>query len=158
MATDKTRADIEAGRRPRYRLFYQYHDGDQLKVGEVFGAPWGVDDASIKERSSKATGEARERFLAQRGRNDAANDAERAGEAAAARALEETVGPDWMKARAAEGARELGRSEAATIRKQPDEKPAASDPVIDPMTLPDSPGLTRKRTINQAVWGDDAAD
>ncbi|AWC25593.1 hypothetical protein CO731_05092 [Aminobacter sp. MSH1] len=158
LATDKTRADIEAGRRPRYRLFYQYRDGDQVKVGEVFGAPWGVDDASIKDRSAKASGAARERFLAERGRNDAANTAESAGEAAANRALEETVGPDWMKARAAEGARELGRSEAATIRRQSDEKPAEPEATIDPMTLPDSPGMARKRTINNAVWGDDAAN
>lgn len=158
LATDKTRADIEAGRRPRYRLFYQYRDGDQMKVGEVFGAPWGVDDASIKDRSAKASGVARERFLAERGRNDAANDAARAGEAAAERALVETPGPDWMKARAAEGARELGRSEAATIRRQTDEKPAEPEPAIDPMTLPDSPGMARKRTINNAVWGDDAAN
>ncbi|CAI2936242.1 hypothetical protein [Aminobacter niigataensis] len=154
LASDKTRADIEAGRRPRYRLFYQYRDGDQLKVGEVYGAPWGIDPASVKKRSDEASGAARERFLAERGRNDAANDAERSGEAAAERALIETPGPDWMKARAAEGARELGRSEADTIRRQTvDEKPAA--PAPGPMTLPDSPGMARKRTINKAVWGDD---
>ena len=157
LASDKTRADIEAGRLPRYRLFYQYRDGDQLKVGEVFGAPWGIDPASVKKRSAEASGAARERFLAERGRNDAANDAERSGEAAAERALVETPGPDWMKARAAEGARQLARSEADSIRRQSvDEKPAA--PAPGPITLPDSPGMARKRTINNAVWGDDAAN
>ncbi|MBA8910144.1 hypothetical protein [Aminobacter ciceronei] len=163
LASDKTRADIEAGgvkagRPPRYRLFYQYTEGGQVQYDEVLGPPWGVTPATIKELSDKAAGEAKERFLATRGRNDAANDAERAGEAAAARALDETVGPDWMKARAAEGARELGRSEAATIRRQPSDVPAAPGPIIDPKTLPDSPGMARKRTIDKAVWGDDAAD
>jgi hypothetical protein len=148
LASDKTRADIEAKRPPRYRLFYQYTSGGQTQFSEVFGPPWGVDAATFKRYSDKLG----KLSMAERARQDAASDATRAGDAAAMRALEATVGPDWMKARAAEAARELGRSQSETIRKRPLETPAK--PTFDPEKLP----ITFGHAMNDAMWSDDAAD
>lgn len=158
LATDKTRADIEAGRRPRYRLFYQYQDGEQMRFDEVPGV-WGVAPSELKERSTKAAGEAKERFLATHSRSTAANDIERASRAEADQMLTDPSRPDWLKAMRATTTLEQGAMEAADVRAGKDRQPAAAEPEqapIDPLTLPDSPGMVRKRTINNAVWSDDA--
>ncbi len=164
LATDKTRADIEAGgvkagRPPRYSLFYQYTDGGQTKYDEVLGPPWGVKPATIKELSDKAAADAKERFLAQRERNKSATDVERAAVTEADQLLADPSRPDWLKAMRATTVMQQGEMEADDIRAVRDKTPAPTPgPIIDPKTLPDSPGMARKRTIDKSVWGDDAAN
>jgi hypothetical protein len=154
IVSDKaTRADIEMGRPPRYRLFYQYQENGQTRFDEVFEGLWGMDGKELKTLGSTAQENARNRFLQTRTRNDTANQVERDAAVEAERALDETVGPDWMKANAAAAARERGRMDADTVRAGvPVVEPAAPEP-IDPATLPDTPGMARKRTIDRAVWG-----
>ena len=154
LATDKTRADIEgggvkAGHPPRYRLFYQYTSGGQTQYDEVLGPPWGVDTATLQKYSDKAG----KRSIAEHARQEEASDVERAAPADVSRALEETVGPDWMKARAAEAAREQALSKAAAIRKRPLE---GTTPPVKPTFDPEKLPVTFGHAMNDAMWSDDA--
>lgn len=155
LASDKTRADIEAKRPPRYRLFYQYTSGGQTQFSEVFGPPWGVDASTIKELGDKAAAGAKESFLAQRTRNDTANDVERAAVAEADQLLADPSRPDWLKAMRATTVMQQGEMEADDIRAVRDKKPAPTPgPIIDPKTLP----VTFGHAMNDAMWSDDAAN
>lgn len=135
--TAQTRADIEMGRAPRYRLFYQYSEDGQTKFDEVLGKGWGVDAKSLqKSRDADKT-----KFLRTHERDDAANQIERDANARAEKALEETPGPDWMKARAAEAERERGKVQADTFRATPDA--VLSDEPQKPQ-LGDDPEVARR--------------
>lgn len=112
LADRDTVADMQAGRPPRYRLFYTYttQDGYQL-ADEVVGS-WGIDKETLKAIQGKA----RASFLSESNKAVAAEQRRSDENAAAERAMTETVGPDWMKAKAGEAARER-------MRQQPEPRP-----------------------------------
>lgn len=102
----ETRDDIEAKRLPRYELVYQYLQDGQPLTDVVFGL-WSVGGGQIKElekRADDAKATAFDRLVQDA---DAAIDTRAKADAAADRAFQDTVGPDWMKARAADHAREF---------------------------------------------------
>lgn len=94
----QTRADIEMGRPPRYRLFYQFRENGQTMFDEVLGPPWGVDAATL----DRATNEGQERFLATHARDSEANAIEREGQDRAREIIDDPSRQDWIKAREAE--------------------------------------------------------
>ncbi len=117
LPTAQTRADVEAGRLPRYRLFYMYEQDGQTRINEATLGPWGIDRETVQGLARDASQKRRSEFMQRRvwsveeadrrARNAAMEDA---AIPAAERALEETVGPDWMRARAAEAEMERGRA------------------------------------------------
>lgn len=126
----RTRADIEAGRPPRYRLFYQYEENGQTLFDEVFAGPWGIEASAIDGMVGAERDATRMQFEQRREQASTEADIMRAGEAGAQRALDQTVGPDWMKARQAEAERERARMRAGETRSVP-ELPTA-EPVVAP--------------------------
>lgn len=132
-----TRGDIDAKRPPRYRLFYTYeHDGQQM-VDEVLGAPWGVDAAGVEAATAKAQAGIGAQFDQARQKASTSINDFKAGEAAAQKALDETPGPSWMKARAAEMARERARQDAGERRMKAQQQPKAEPGSNIPTDLPD---------------------
>lgn len=122
-ADENTRADIQNGRPPRYRLFYQYQEDGQTRYDEVFAGPWGLPEADIKTRMDEQRQSQRRDFDERRATAERAAAVRDESGAAADTALDETVGPDWMRARAAEAAREGGRTSADQI--EADNRPEA---------------------------------
>lgn len=106
LADAETRADIENGRPPRYRLWYQFKEDGQTRYDEVFAGPWGVGEADIKTLMDSQQQSQRQQFDDRRAEAERTIRADTEAGAAADAAYDETVGPDWMRARAAEGARE----------------------------------------------------
>lgn len=114
LADHETVADVQAGRPPRYRLFYTYsQDGYEL-ADEVVGS-WGIDTATLKQIQGKA----KSSFISESNKAVAAGQRRSDENAAAERALSETVGPDWMKAKSAEAARERARMQGEPRPEQP---------------------------------------
>ena len=68
-----------------------------------------MGDDDIKTMMDGQRQSQRNEFEERRTAAERSNSANAEADAAADAALEETVGPDWMRARAAEGARERGR-------------------------------------------------
>lgn len=66
LASKETRADIEMGRPPRYRLFYQYTEDGQTKFDEVFAGLWGMEASDLQGRVKADKEAARQKFLDQR--------------------------------------------------------------------------------------------
>lgn len=155
LATDKTRADIEAGgvkagRPPRYSLFYQYTSGGQTQYDEVLGPPWAVDTATLQKYSDKAG----ERSIAERARKDAVNDVVRASRADAEKVLAaDPSAPDWLKAMRATTILQQGAMDADDLRiKQKEDQQQAEPAPVDPNALP----VTFGHAMNDAMWSDDA--
>jgi hypothetical protein len=105
-----TARDIRAGLPPRYAVFYR-KDG---KI-ERFNVPFYADTTEMKkqfeEKKANSIRQSEGRMIENRERSI------REGEAAQD-ALENTVGPDWMKARAAEQARERVRQDEEMQRRE----------------------------------------
>ena len=137
-ADENTRADIQNGRPPRYRLFYQFTEDGQTRIDEVFAGPWGLGDDDIKTVLDGQRQSQRNEFEERRTAAERSNAASAEADAVAETALDETVGPDWMRARAAEGARERGRS-APTA-------PAARAETVDDTEQQRREYLERERT------------
>lgn len=91
----ETDRDIKAGRPARYRVFYE-KDG----VLEQYNFPFAADPAEANQRFKANKTEERQQSEQRSIDNRTRSQAERK---AVDDALSETVGPDWMKARAAEG-------------------------------------------------------
>lgn len=111
MADQQTRSEIEANKPPKYRLFYSYEQDGMTVADEVVGGRWGIDGKSLSGRMEEAQrnrGSALvDMFRATRKRMDEIRDID----ARVRKVGEETVGPDWMKAKAEEAERERLRME-----------------------------------------------
>lgn len=135
----RTRRDISAGIPPRYRLFYTYQENGQTLTDEVISdaGPWGMREQDITELVKRDAMSRKERGDAIRSGEAAAGQIERQGEIDATRAIEETTGPDWMKAKAAEAVREKARQDAEEARKrsrikvEPPISPIDDEPAAD---------------------------
>lgn len=121
-----TRGDIEAGRPPRYQLWYTYTQDGQQMSDVVLGAPWGLSKADIDTAVAKGQAALGVKATAASAADNANNDAAKAQDAAAEKALKDTVGPAWMKARAAEAAREQLRMQQGEQRMKPKPDPGAN--------------------------------
>jgi len=119
LADAQTRADVEMGRPPRYRLFYQYTKEGQAQFDEVVGAPWGLDTKATEERALSERQRAKKAFLDDRQRNAEADDIKDKSKAEADRIIADPAQPDWLKAMRAQNAMTLGEMEAAEKRKSP---------------------------------------
>jgi hypothetical protein len=127
-----TRSDIESGKPPRYQLWYTYQQDGQTMSDVVLGAPWGLSKADVDH--AVATGQDRlgAQLIERTNADNAKNDAMKAEDAAADRAMKDTVGPAWMKARAAETAREQLRMQAGEQRMRARPDPGANIPADIP--------------------------
>lgn len=119
----RTRADIEMGRSPRYRLFYQYTEDGQTKFDEVLSGLWGVDAEAVQ----KASNENRARFLAVQERDAAANEIEREADERAREIATDPTREGWIKALDVEGEIVRGRTKAHALRAQEDAEEAVPD-------------------------------
>jgi GH24 family phage-related lysozyme (muramidase) len=103
----ETEADFNADRPARYEVWYRETAGGNL---ERYNLPFFADEDVQRAADAEARRTGLEESEARRQENMRAEEERRArqsgADVAAERALSETVGPDWMKARAAEGARE----------------------------------------------------
>lgn len=108
--TKETADDIRLGQPPRYRLMFQRQDGVWDAVpGQLFS----VSSDEIKNMMQSDS----------KKRLDAAKAAHQQlinEQAASDKALNTTVGPDWMKARAAEAARERQKMDASGAQMDQD--------------------------------------
>lgn len=95
LETDK---DIRAGRLPAYRLMY-VKDGKLETFPLAYAPDPSQEKVKAKENAAKAVQDAEARMI--ENRNMAMQEQQ-----AADQAMQQTVGPDWMKARAAETARD----------------------------------------------------
>ncbi|MER8793970.1 hypothetical protein NKH75_07145 [Mesorhizobium sp. M0984] len=112
--TAQTRADIEANRPPRYRLFYQYSEDGQTRFDEVLSGPWGVDAAEMQ----KVSDETGAKFKHDLKVDDEANDIER-GAAAKAEAINEDPNTqDFIRALNSEATIGAGRVQADLHRQE----------------------------------------
>lgn len=132
----QTRADIEMGRPPRYRLFYQFRENGQTMFDEVLGPPWGVDAATL----DRATNEGQERFLATHTRDSEANEIEREGQDRAREIIDDPSRQDWIKAREAEAEMLGSRFNADQHRANADEEV----PQAGGLSLSDDPEVERR--------------
>lgn len=112
--TAETRADVEMGRPPRYRLFYQYTEDGQTMFDEVFAGLWGMEKQEVDSMISADRQQTKAAFIERRGLQGAANDMMRSGENEVRRILSEPGNPD-VKAAAAEAARYKAQLEATGI-------------------------------------------
>lgn len=117
-----TRSDIQMGRPPRYRLFYQYTEDGQKRFDEVDGV-WGMDVKAVDDKSLTDRQRAKKQFTDQRSDNDAANDIKRKSQAEADKFIADPNQPDWLKAMRAQNALTLGEMESRERRK-----PKAAEP------------------------------
>ncbi|MER8455857.1 D-Ala-D-Ala carboxypeptidase family metallohydrolase [Mesorhizobium sp. M1300] len=112
--TAQTRADIEANRPPRYRLFYRYSEDGQTRFDEVLSGPWGVDAAEMQ----KVSDETGAKFKHDLKVDDEANDIER-GAAAKAEAINEDPNTqDFIRALNSEATIGAGRVQADLHRQE----------------------------------------
>lgn len=154
LADAQTRADIERGRPPRYRLFYQYTQDGQPQFDEVLGGSWGLDPKTVEEKAMTDRQKARKAFMDDRAANAAADDLKRESEAEADRIIADPSQPDWLKAMRAQNALTLGEMES---RDRREEKPAPSPAPAGPIVLPDTPDTPQKRrmrTIRENKWSE----
>lgn len=100
-----TEKDIRAGRPPRYRVLFEGETGLQLAPNYFTADPSGLKDKA-QEESLKRVEDAERRMTEMRQQTVEEGEARD-------RALRETIGPDWMKARAAETAVEKQRMNRA---------------------------------------------
>ncbi|TPM25714.1 D-alanyl-D-alanine carboxypeptidase family protein [Mesorhizobium sp. B2-3-4] len=122
--SDKTRADIEQGRPPRYRLFYQYSDHGQPTFTEVFAGPWGVGADAMRQYSDDAG----KKSVHLSDVSDRANDIELSAEKKA-RAINADPGTeDFIKALNSEATVGAGRVQADMYRQQ-NAEPVAPAPL-----------------------------
>lgn len=122
--SDKTRADIEQKRPPRYRLFYQYSDHGQPTFSEVFAGPWGVGADEMKRYSNDAG----KKSIHLSGVSDKANDIELSAEERA-RSINADPGTlDFIKALNSEATVGAGRVKADLYRQE-NAKPVAPAPL-----------------------------
>jgi GH24 family phage-related lysozyme (muramidase) len=130
LPTDTTRADIEAGRPPRYRLFYQWSEGGQARFDEVFGGAWGLDPATVEDKSMTNRQKSKKAAFENRAANAKANEIKQESQTEADQIIADPTQPDWLKAMRAQNALTLGemnsqdRREARPEAKKP---PPASD-------------------------------
>jgi GH24 family phage-related lysozyme (muramidase) len=123
LTTPQTDAEIKRGEIPGYAVMYLDENGvyqtpfpgqhfrPDVQAAQEREAP--VFDRRQQEREERA----RERNETLRQRTEDRTRVEKAGDAAATGALEDAVGPDWMRARAAEAARELAIEEDARAQR-----------------------------------------
>ena len=130
LAGDMTRADIEMGRPPRYRLFYQYTEDGQSRFDEVLGGAWGLDPAAVNEQAMSARQKAKKAFEFERDADSQANDIRRQSQDEADKILADPYQPDWLKAMRAQSALTLGEMNAADRKaeKAPEEPETRSVP------------------------------
>ena len=154
LPNDLTRTDIEMGRPPRYRLFYQYSEDGQARFDEVTAGPWGLDVKAVDDKAQTDRQRAKKAAMESRAAAAESDDIKRASETEADQILADPTQPDWLKAMRAQNALTLGEMNSQDRRKaRPEEPLAPSGPIVLPDT-PDSPQKSRMQTIRENKWSE----
>jgi hypothetical protein len=112
----QTVRDREAGRPPRYRLFYSYTQDGVNMVDEVTDGLWGMTAEEIQRVEGKASANRKADFGRARAKAERAIRIEEEARAAG----EATIGPDWMKAQAEAAVRERARMSEGDLASKGD--------------------------------------
>jgi hypothetical protein len=157
LPNDRTRADIQSKRPPRYRLFYTYQEDGVVKFDEVEGPGWGLDDSAIRKHQ-KDGADARHADLIERDRLASERDKIRSdAKKRAGDILKDESKQDWIRAREAEVELGIGRLNAAKVgspQPKPQVRPAPQPQAL-PGDTPDTPQKARMQTVRDQKWSED---